>query len=413
MRAIDALDYHSPTPIQAESIPPLLEGRDMLGVAQTGTGKTAAFALPVLQRMSEESSQGKRRPRCLVLSPTRELAGQIAESFEAYGKHLSFRVITIFGGVSERPQISALKKGVDIIVACPGRFLDLHGRGFIDVSQVHTLVLDEADRMLDMGFVRPIRQIIRDLPKARQNLLFSATMPKEIVSLANEILDDPVRIEIAPDEPTVEAIDQRLMFVEKKDKKHLLAELLKDPDVDRSIVFTRTKRGANNLVKRLNKSGFEAVAIHGNKSQNARQRALDGFRDGDYDILVATDVASRGIDVDDITHVFNFDLPDDPSSYVHRIGRTGRAGRTGIAISFCDAAESDKLKDVQKAIGQEIPADSDHPFHSEEALSARPADPASAASSSRKKRSGGGNRRRRGGRGRGRGKSGGSGSNRS
>ncbi len=370
-RAIAAENYRTPTPIQAQSIPPLLEGRDMLGCAQTGTGKTAAFALPVLQRLSQNQPRGRRTIRAVVLSPTRELASQIRQSFETYGRHLSLKSAVIFGGVSDKPQIRALQKGVDIVVACPGRFLDLHGRGFIDLSNVECFVLDEADRMLDMGFIHDIRRIIKELPRRRQNLLFSATLPDSIVDLANRILHQPVRVEIAPEEPTVEAIDQRIMYVEKADKKRLILELLGDPEVERAIVFTRTKHGANRLTKRLDKAGFPAIAIHGNKSQNTRRRALDGFRDGTYDVLVATDVASRGIDVDDITHVFNFDLPDDPESYVHRIGRTGRAGRDGIAISFCDTSEAKKLREVEKVIGQAIPSDESHAYHCAAAVPTR------------------------------------------
>lgn len=370
-RAIAAENYRTPTPIQAQSIPPLLEGRDMLGCAQTGTGKTAAFALPVLQHLSQTRTGGRRQIRAVVLSPTRELAAQIRASFETYGAHLPLRSAVIFGGVSEKPQIRQLKKGVDLVVACPGRFLDLLGRGFIDLSGVECFVLDEADRMLDMGFIHDIRRIMKQLPKRRQNLLFSATLPKSIVELANQILDNPVRVEIAPEEPTVEAIDQRIMYVEKRDKKRLIVDLLDDPQVERAIVFTRTKHGANRLTKRLGKAGFPAIAIHGNKSQNTRRRALDGFRDGSYDVLVATDVASRGIDVDDITHVFNFDLPDDPESYVHRIGRTGRAGRTGVAISFCDVSEAKKLKKVERVIGQSIPADEAHEYHCSAAMPSR------------------------------------------
>jgi ATP-dependent RNA helicase RhlE len=369
-RALAAQNYVVPTPIQAQSIPALLDGRDLLGCAQTGTGKTAAFALPVLQHLSRATlgNHNKRKIRAVVLSPTRELAGQICESFEIYGRHLSLRSMVIYGGVSEKPQIRDLKKGVDIVVACPGRFLDLLGRGFMDLSRVERFVLDEADRMLDMGFINDIRKIMKQLPKRRQSLLFSATLPQSIVELANGILDNPVRVEIAPETPTVEAIDQRIMYVEKGDKSRLIVDLLARDEVERSIVFTRTKHGANRLTKQLDKAGQPAIAIHGNKSQSARQRALDGFRDGSFDVLVATDVASRGIDVDDITHVFNFDLPDDAESYVHRIGRTGRAGRTGVAISFCDTSEATKLRDVEKIIGQSIPADKEHDYHCQAAV---------------------------------------------
>jgi ATP-dependent RNA helicase RhlE len=376
-RTLAAEKYLVPTPIQAQAIPPLLDGRDLLGCAQTGTGKTAAFALPVLQHLNKSVSKpgrsnrgGKRPIRAVVLSPTRELATQISESFETYGRHLPLQSMVIFGGVSERPQIRDLQKGVDIVVACPGRFLDLLGRGFIDLSAVERFVLDEADRMLDMGFINDIRRIMKQLPRQRQNLLFSATLPPSIVELANKMLDNPVRIEIAPETPTVEAIDQRIMYVDKSNKSRLIVDLLSSVEVERSIVFTRTKHGANRLTKQLDKAGLPAIAIHGNKSQNMRQRALEGFRDGSFDVLVATDVASRGIDVDDITHVFQFDLPDDPESYVHRIGRTGRAGRNGVAISFCDTSEGAKLRDVEKIIGQSIPADKEHPYHCQAAVPA-------------------------------------------
>ncbi len=336
-----------------------------------------------MQHLHQTKTGGRRQIRAVVLSPTRELAAQIQRSFETYGRHLSLKSTLVFGGVSERPQIADLKKGVDLVVACPGRFLDLLGRGFIDLSKVECFVLDEADRMLDMGFIHDIRKIMKRLPKRRQNLLFSATLPKSIVDLANQILHKPVRVEIAPEEPTVDKIDQRIMYVEKRDKKRLIVDLLGGPGVARSIVFTRTKHGANRLTKRLGKAGFPAIAIHGNKSQNTRQRALKGFKDGKFDVLVATDVASRGIDVDDITHVFQFDLPDDPESYVHRIGRTGRAGREGVAISFCDASEAKKLRKVEKVIGQSIPADEDHDYHCQAAVPSR-------------SRRGGGRKRRRG-----------------
>ncbi|WP_222615250.1 DEAD/DEAH box helicase [Persicimonas caeni] len=388
-RAIAAENYRTPTPIQAQSIPPLLEGRDMLGCAQTGTGKTAAFSLPVLQHLHKTKTGGKRQIRAVILSPTRELAAQIQRSCETYGRHLSLKSTLVFGGVSEKPQIRDLKKGVDLVVACPGRFLDLMGRGFIDLSKVECFVLDEADRMLDMGFIHDIRKIMKQLPKRRQNLLFSATLPKSIVDLANQILHNPVRVEIAPEEPTVDKIDQRIMFVEKRDKKRLIVDLLGGPGVARSIVFTRTKHGANRLAKRLGKAGFPAIAIHGNKSQNTRQRALKGFKDGKYDVLVATDVASRGIDVDDITHVFQFDLPDDPESYVHRIGRTGRAGREGVAISFCDESEAKKLRKVERVIGQSIPTDEDHEYHHQAAV------PSRGGRGGRNSRGGGGGKKRR------------------
>ncbi len=355
-RAIDAVGYSQPTPIQAQAIPPLLNGRDLLGVAPTGTGKTAAFALPVLQKLDEWIIEGHRNPRALILSPTRELAAQIADSYETYGQFLDLETVVIFGGVNEKPQIAALKKGVDIVVATPGRLLDLMGRGFVDLSEVEHFVLDEADRMLDMGFINDIKRVMKELPKKRQNLLFSATMPKEIVELSKKLLHDPVTVREDADEPTVERIDQKVFFVSDgtKQKRKVLSALLHGKDVDRAIVFTRTKRRANRLCKQLISDGHNSAPIHGNKSQNARERALNGFRDGTYKVLVATDVASRGIDVDEVTHVFNFDLPNVSEDYVHRIGRTGRAGRDGMAISFCDTDERAYLTDIEKLIGEKV-----------------------------------------------------------
>ncbi len=363
-RAVSEAGYTHPTPIQAQAIPALLEGRDLIGCAQTGTGKTAAFALPVLQTLGGETvPRGHREIRALVLSPTRELAAQIGESFSDYGRHTHLRHDVIFGGVNQRPQVNSLRRGIDILVATPGRLLDLCGQGEIDLGAVEIFVLDEADRMLDMGFIHDIKRVLRMLPSQRQNLLFSATMPPSIVKLASSFVRDPVRVDVAPESPTVEQIEQQVMFVERSSKKLLLADLLVDLGVEQAIVFTRTKHGANRLVKQLDRAGFEAAAIHGNKSQNARRRALDGFRDGDLPILVATDVASRGIDVDGVSHVFNYDLPNEPESYVHRIGRTGRAGRSGVAIAFCDETEGDYLRAIERLIGQEIPVVDDHRFH--------------------------------------------------
>ena len=370
----------------------------MLGCAQTGTGKTAAFALPVLQSLSAGRPRGPRRARALVLSPTRELAGQIRESFQTYGAHTRVRSTTVFGGVSERPQIRALERGVDVIVACPGRLLDLLGRGFVDLSGVEHLVLDEADRMLDMGFIKPIRRILSELPRERQNLLFSATLPHVILSLAEEILSDPVRVEVAPEEPTVEAIEQTLLYLDKGDKKRVLLDFLAREEVKRAIVFTRTKRGANRLAKKIDRAGHDVIPVHGNKSQNARRRAIEGFRDGVYDVLVATDVAARGLDIDDVTHVFNFDLPDDPASYVHRIGRTGRAGRDGVAISFCDDSVWKKLREIEKIIGQPLPADTDHPDHCEAAVPTRRPSGRGGRGNSRRSKKRGSRRRSRSGR---------------
>lgn len=367
-KALEQEGYTEPTPIQSQSIPPLLEERDVLGCAQTGTGKTAAFALPVLQHLAEgKGGRGRSKIKALVLTPTRELAAQIGESFSTYGKFLHSRHLVIFGGVNENPQIQALRRGVDVLVATPGRLLDLLGRNFIDLSEVDFFVLDEADRMLDMGFVHDVRRVIAVLPVKRQNLLFSATMPPSIVKLAGSFLKDPVHVEVTPQATTVELIDQTVMFVERTEKKHLLAKLLKESGVRRSIVFTRTKHGANRLCQQLERSGIHSAAIHGNKSQAARKRALDGFRKGDVPVLIATDIAARGIDVDDVTHVFNYDLPNIPESYVHRIGRTARAGRSGVAISFCDSTEGEYLGDIEKTIGTELAVDDEHEWHSDAA----------------------------------------------
>lgn len=363
LRAVEAEGYTTPTPVQQQSIPPLLEGRDVLGVAQTGTGKTAAFALPVLQIMNRKKPQGKRFIRALILSPTRELAAQIDERFAAYSDDMDLRHKVIFGGVNQNPQVRALQKGLDILVATPGRLLDLIGQGHIDITRVEFFVLDEADRMLDMGFIRDIEKVIKLLPKKRQNLLFSATMPKSIAKLAGTFLNNAIMVDVSPKEMTVDRIEQKIMFLRKADKRRLLVQLIKDERVKCGIVFTRTKHGANRLVKQLDQSNISAAAIHGNKSQGARTKALAGFKNGSIPILVATDIASRGIDVDGITHVFNYDLPNEPESYVHRIGRTARAGRSGIAYAFCDDTESGYLVGIQQLIGKEIPVNSDHPFH--------------------------------------------------
>jgi ATP-dependent RNA helicase RhlE len=341
----------------------LLAGKDVLGVAQTGTGKTAAFALPVLQAMSRSPPQGRRHIRALILSPTRELAAQIGERFSVYSKNLDIRHKVIFGGVKQNPQVRALQKGLDILVATPGRLLDLINQKYIDLGRVEFFVLDEADRMLDMGFIRDIQKVLKLLPKRRQNLLFSATMPNSIADLAGSFLNNSIMIDVSPKEVTVERIEQKLMFVRKADKRRLLVKIIKEEKVKRGIVFTRTKHGANRLVKQLDQSGINAAAIHGNKSQGARTKALAGFKDGGVPILVATDIASRGIDVEGITHVFNYDLPNEPESYVHRIGRTARAGRSGIAYGFCDDSESGYLVGIQQLIGYDIPVDEDHDFH--------------------------------------------------
>ncbi len=362
-RAVAAQNYESMTPIQAAAIPPLLEGRDVLGCAQTGTGKTAAFLLPILQHLGTHPVRGKPPIRTLVLTPTRELAAQIGESFTAYSRFLDLTHVVIFGGVKQRAQVAALRRGVDVLVATPGRLLDLHQQGFIRFDQVEFFVLDEADRMLDMGFIRDIRKIIAMLPRERQNLLFSATMPSSIVKLASAFLTDPVQVSVDRESTTVEAITQQVMFVDRQDKKRLLFELVSAPEVESAIVFTRTKHRANRVVRDLVRGGINAVAIHGNKSQSSRTRALAGFKAGKVRILVATDIASRGIDIEGVSHIFNFDLPNITESYVHRIGRTGRAGRDGIAIAFCDETETEFLVDIEQLIGKSLEVVDDHPWH--------------------------------------------------
>jgi len=369
LAAIDKIGYVTPTPIQSEAIPQLLQGRDMLGCAQTGTGKTAAFSLPILHAMAEDPWVGKRKIRTLMLCPTRELAAQIHENIEQYAANLDIRSMVMFGGVSQKPQEKKLRQGVDILVATPGRLLDMISQRHVDLSNVEFLVFDEADRMLDMGFIRDIRKILAHIPGRRQSLLFSATMPRAIVELSKDMLNDPVNVAVTPESTTVEAIEQSLMFVMKSDKRPLLRHILNTQDPHKMLVFARTKHGCNKIVRLLEKDGFEALAIHGNKSQGARERALDRFRDGSLQILVATDVASRGIDVSDISHVINYDLPNEPEVYVHRIGRTGRAGQGGVAIAFCGEYEGEYLRGIEKTIRQEIPVDEDHPFHSERAKS--------------------------------------------
>jgi ATP-dependent RNA helicase RhlE len=384
-RAVRAENYTTPTPIQLQSIPHLLAGRDLLGCAQTGTGKTAAFALPILQRLAGEPRRAAPKGcRVLVLTPTRELAAQIEASFATYGRHLPLRRAVVFGGVGQNPQVQALARGVDILIATPGRLLDLMGQGHIRLGGLEIFVLDEADRMLDMGFIHDVRRVIAALPARRQTLFFSATIPPEIAELAGGILTEPVRVGIRPVVSTAERIEQRVMFVEKADKRPLLRQVLRDATIDRVLVFTRTKHGADRVVKQLSQDGVAADAIHGNKSQNARTRALDRFRSGAGKVLVATDIAARGIDVDGVSHVINYDLPNVPESYVHRIGRTARAGNSGIAISFCDAEERAYLRDIEALIKARIPVIADHPWHSAAAL---PAAPAPAAAPRRRKRS--------------------------
>jgi ATP-dependent RNA helicase RhlE len=355
LRALGAKNYITPTPIQAQAIPPLLKGRDLFGIARTGTGKTAAFGLPLMQQLSAEPVDGKRRkPRALILAPTRELAIQIDEEFRAYGRYLKLRCVLVFGGVGQRPQVDALNRGADIVIATPGRLLDLIGQGHARLDAVHHLVLDEADRMLDMGFVRDVRKIVAKISRKRQTLLFSATMPKAVATLAGELLSDPLRIEVTPESSTVELVNQGVILVPSTGKRALLAELLSKPEFSRVIVFARTKRGANRVAENLVKAGIAAEAIHGNKSQNARQRALEQFRGGRVKVLVATDIAARGIDVDDVSHVINFELPNEPESYVHRIGRTARAGASGAALSFCDPGERGILRDIERLTKQKL-----------------------------------------------------------
>lgn len=361
LKAVSEAGYTSPSPIQAGAIPPVLAGRDLLGCAQTGTGKTAAFALPILQNLSAQTPQ---RPciRALILTPTRELALQIGDSFSAYGKHLKLRHTVIFGGVGQQPQVEALRRGVDILIACPGRLNDLIGQRLIDLSGIEIFVLDEADRMLDMGFVHDVKKVIAKLPRRRQTLLFSATMPKEIEELADSLLHDPAVIKVDPVSSTVDRIDQKLYFVEKKQKIELLAYLLQDKSIVNALVFSRTKHGADRIARLLNKAGITAAAIHGNKSQTARVNALEGFKAGKTRVLVATDIAARGIDINELSHVFNYDLPEVPETYVHRIGRTARAGADGVAISFCSTEEREYLAGIEKLNRKKIPVVTGHPW---------------------------------------------------
>lgn len=364
LRSLDTEGYTIPTPIQQQAIPVVLEGRDLLGCAQTGTGKTAAFSLPILQLLhqQQENRQLPKGISTLILTPTRELAIQIAESIGVYGRHLKLRHLVIFGGVSQHPQTEALRRGTDILIATPGRLLDLMQQGFISLSQISIFVLDEADRMLDMGFIHDVRKVIARLPQKRQTLFFSATMPPEIAGLADNILENPVKVEVTPVSSTAQTISQSLYYVEKADKKNLLFHILKDNSIERVLVFARTKHGSDKIVKDLVRQGITAEAIHGNKSQNARQRALTNFKAATTRVLVATDIAARGIDIDELTHVVNYELPNVPETYVHRIGRTGRAGANGIALSFCDQEEKEYLRDIQKLIGKTIPVESNHPF---------------------------------------------------
>ncbi len=367
--ALNLSGYTVPTPIQKSAIPILLEGKDLLGCAQTGTGKTAAFALPILNNLKTKPKKASpKNARVLVLTPTRELAIQVHESFITYGKKLKLRLAVIYGGVGQTPQIKAMSYGTDVLVATPGRLLDLINQGAVKMSDLEVFVLDEADRMLDMGFIHDIKKILKFLPKKRHNLFFSATMPKEIENLANSILVNPSKVEVTPVSSTAELIDQSVMFVTKENKRALLKHVLSDQSLKKVIIFSRTKHGANKIVEFLEKSNIKAEAIHGNKSQSARQNALLHFKSGAIRVLVATDIAARGIDIDEISHVINFDLPNESESYVHRIGRTARAGASGKAISFCDGEEKSFLRDIEKLIGKKIEINDKHPFHSKEVV---------------------------------------------
>ncbi len=361
LEALTDLGYEKPSPIQEKAIPPALAGRDVLGCAQTGTGKTCAFAAPILQRLNGEIPAG-RPIRALILTPTRELALQIEESFEAYGRRLPLRSAVIFGGVGQQPQVDRLKKGVDILVATPGRLLDLQGQGYVDLSRLEIFVLDEADRMLDMGFIHDVRRVLKLLPGVKQTLFFSATMPPEVRGLVDGLLVNPVKVAVNPVSSPVEIIEQKLYYVDRGNKTRLLAHLIRELDVKNALVFTRTKHGANKVAGDLAKAGISAAAIHGNKSQTARQQALADFKAGRVQALVATDIAARGLDIEELSHVFNYNLPDVPETYVHRIGRTGRAGHGGTAISFCDINEKEELKAIEKLIGKAVPVVENHPW---------------------------------------------------
>lgn len=363
LKALKTEGYTIPTPIQEQAIPIVLEGQDLLGCAQTGTGKTAAFALPILQLLHQDvrNAKGYKHIRTLILTPTRELAVQIHESFENYGRYTDLTQEVVFGGVSQHTQTIALRNGTDILVATPGRLLDLMNQGYIHLDHLEIFVLDEADRMLDMGFIHDVKRIIRELPQRKQTLFFSATMPPQIAQLASALLHQPARVEVAPVSSTADTVDQSIYFVNRSDKNSLLLHLLQEKGIKRTLLFTRTKHGADKIAKELKRNGLHADAIHGNKTQSARQAALGNFKSGRLRVLVATDIAARGIDVSDLTHVINYDLPNIPETYVHRIGRTGRAGNSGIALSFCDSEEVAFLKDINKLIGKKIPAAA-HPF---------------------------------------------------
>ncbi len=363
-KALEEEGYTHPTPIQSQAIPLVLDKRDLFGIAQTGTGKTAAFTIPILQMLSQKTHQekGKKQIKCLILTPTRELASQIGDSIASYGKHLALNYTVIFGGVNQFSQVNTIRAGVDILVATPGRLLDLMNQRIVTLKEVQYLVLDEADRMLDMGFINDVKKIIATLPVKRQTLLFSATMPPDILKLASTILYHPATVEVTPTSSTVEKIKQSLYYVEKNDKRKLLNHILKDKTIATALVFSRTKHGADRIVKELHKAAITAQAIHGDKSQNARESALKNFKEGKTRVLVATDIAARGIDIDKLSHVINFDIPNIPETYVHRIGRTGRAGESGQAMSFCETEEIPFLMDILKLIKIEIPVITDHPY---------------------------------------------------
>jgi ATP-dependent RNA helicase RhlE len=392
LRAISDEGYKTPTPIQDQSITAIIDRHDLMGVAQTGTGKTAAFSLPLLHILSD--NEGRKalscQPRALILAPTRELAGQIGDSLKTYGRHVPLRSMVVFGGVNIRPQIQALNRGVHILVATPGRLIDLMNQGYVRLDKVEIFVLDEADTMLDMGFIHDVRKVAAALPARHQTIMFSATMPKTVKRLADGLLDDPVHVSVAPAATTAEKIEQRVMFVPKDKKRALLAELLQNEGIRRVLIFTRTKHGANRVAKQLGQKGIRSDAIHGNKTQNARQKALKNFKAGHIRALVATDIAARGIDVEGVTHVINYELPNEPESYVHRIGRTARAGCEGIAISLCEMDERAYLRDIEKTIRASVPVDHDHPYHCEQIANHTGPAP---------KRSGGGGGRGRGGNG--------------
>jgi len=396
LKALKTEGYTIPTPIQEKSIPLILQRKDILGCAQTGTGKTAAFSIPILQLLSENNGQQERGPRkikALILTPTRELALQIADSLTSYGKHTGLKHTVVFGGVAQRPQTDALRAGIDILVATPGRLLDLMAQKYVHLNQIEMFVLDEADRMLDMGFINDVKKVLKVLPEKKQTLFFSATMAPEIMKLADTILVNPAKVEVTPVSSTAHTIKQAVYYVKKGDKKNLLLHLLKDGEIDRALVFTRTKHGADRVAKDMTKAGVQAEAIHGNKSQNARVRALDNFKKSQTRVLVATDIAARGIDVDDLSHVINYELPNEPETYVHRIGRTGRAGASGTALSFCDAEETSYLVSIQKLISKSVPVIDNHPYP----MTAKDFAEAASTVAQQKKRGGNGGRRSGGG----------------